>query len=145
MRDTLRAEGLPDVTLFVVLESRLHDGVLPEQMSGPLEVWFTGLAVSADDTASRLRSLLAVQSQLKAKVREARPRLLADNAMLLVDFALARPIFTVRQAERHLGVTYARANRLVGQLISAGVLRQYDDAVYDRRFTAPEVLAVLLR
>jgi len=31
------------------------------------------------------------------------------------------------------------------RLVDAGVLRQYDDAVYDRRFTAPDVLAVLLR
>jgi hypothetical protein len=29
--------------------------------------------------------------------------------------------------------------------VSAGVLRQYDEAVYDREFTAPDVLAVLLR
>lgn len=65
--------------------------------------------------------------------------------MLLVDYALEQPIFTVRQVERHLKVTYARANGLVSQLISAGVLRQYNDAVYDREFTAPDVLAVLLR
>ena len=142
----------PTLTVSPWFEARradYYDRLLAVSRAGAWDAWIRffadGLAVSADDTASRLRSLLAVQSQLKAKVREARPRLLADNAMLLVDFALARPIFTVRQAERHLGVTYARANRLVGQLISAGVLRQYDDAVYDRRFTAPEVLAVLLR
>jgi len=29
--------------------------------------------------------------------------------------------------------------------VPAGVLRQYDEAVYGRRFTAPDVLAVLLR
>ncbi len=38
-----------------------------------------------------------------------------------------------------------RANGLVAQLVSLGVLAQYDDAVYDRRFTAPDVLAILLR
>ena len=57
----------------------------------------------------------------------------------------AQPIFTVRQVQRHLGATYARTNGLVGQIVSAGVLRQYDDAVYDRESTAPDVLAVLLR
>lgn len=69
----------------------------------------------------------------------------AENAMLVVDLALAQPIFTVRTVQRRLGVTYARANGLVGQLVTAGVLQQYDEAVYDRRFTAPDVLAVLLR
>jgi hypothetical protein len=32
----------------------------------------------------------------------------------------------VRQVQRQLGVTYARANGLVGQQLTAGVLRQYD-------------------
>lgn len=67
------------------------------------------------------------------------------NAMLLVDYALEQPIFTVRQVQRHLAVTYARANGLVSQLVGAGVLRQYNQAVYDREFTAPDVLAVILR
>ena len=65
--------------------------------------------------------------------------------MVLVDYTLAQPIFTVRQVQRHLDVTYARANGLVGQLVAAGVLRQYNEAVYDREFTAPDVLGVLLR
>lgn len=51
----------------------------------------------------------------------------------------------MQQVRRHLVVTYARANGLVGQLVTPGVLRQYGDSVYDRRFTAPDVLAVLLR
>lgn len=69
----------------------------------------------------------------------------AERALQLVDLALSQPIFSVRWVQRHLGVTYGRANALVGQLVAAGVLAQYDDAAYDRRFTAPDVLAVLLR
>ena len=84
-----------------------------------------------------------MQSTLKERVRSAGLR--ADTAMQLVDHAFAQPVFTVRQVERHLDVTYTRASRLVGQLVEAGVLRQYDDAAYARRFTAPDVLAVLLR
>ncbi|WP_255360220.1 hypothetical protein [Nocardia sp. BMG51109] len=42
-------------------------------------------------------------------------------------------------------MTYTRANRLVGQLVDAGVLGQHGDSSYDRRFGAPEVLAILLR
>jgi len=90
-----------------------------------------------------LRDLLAVQARLKETVRAAGIR--AETAMRLIDFAVAQPIFTVRQVERHLAVSYVRANGLVQQLVSAGVLRQYDSATYDRKFTAPEVLAILLR
>lgn len=67
-----------------------------------------------------------------------------DTAISLVDFAMAQTIFTVRQVLRRLGVSYVRANKLVGQLSEAGVLRQYGESTYDRRFTAPDVLAVLL-
>lgn len=65
--------------------------------------------------------------------------------MLLVGYALEQPVFTVRQVQRHLDVTYARANGLVKQLREAEVLRQYNPASYDVAFYAPEVLAVLLR
>jgi hypothetical protein len=47
--------------------------------------------------------------------------------------------------QRHLEVAYARANGPVGQLVSAGVLRQHGDAVHARELSAPDVLAVLLR
>lgn len=114
-----------------------------DDWDGWIRFFATGLTASAKDTERSLTDLLAVQAELKAKVRSAGLR--AENAMTLVDYALAQPIFTVRQVQRRLGVTYARANGLVGQLVTAGVLRQYDEAVYDREFTAPDVLGVLLR
>jgi cell filamentation protein, protein adenylyltransferase len=102
-----------------------------------------GLAASAQDTEQRLMDLLAAQGSLKATIRRAGLR--ANTASHLVDFALAQPIFTVRQVERHLEVTYARANKLVAQLVDLGVLSRFDDTTYGREFTAPEILAILLR
>jgi Fic family protein len=140
----------PTLTVSPWFEARradYYDRLLAVSRTGAWDAWIRffadGLTASANDTASRIRSLLAAQEELKARVRSAGLR--AENAMLVVDFALARPIFTVPQVQRHLSVTYAGANRLVGQLVSAGVLRQYAAAVYDRRFTAPEVLAILLQ
>ena len=52
--------------------------------------------------------------------------------MLLVDFALEQPIFTVTQVKCRLGVTFAQANGLVRQLVDAGALRQYGDTADDR-------------
>ena len=51
----------------------------------------------------------------------------------------------VRQVERHLKVTYARANTLVRQLVDIGVFRQFDDAAYAREFASPDVVGILLR
>ena len=155
--------------LFVVLQL-LHAGVLTEpsltispwfearraeyyerlyrvSAKGDWDSWIDffarGLAASADDTAARLEDLLTVQADLKGRVRAAGMR--AETAMSLVDFALARPIFTVRQVQHRLGVGYVRANKLVGQLVDAGVLGRYDEANYNRSFAAPDVLAIVLR
>lgn len=132
---------------FEARRADYYDRLLGVSARGEWDEWIRffadGLAESAASTERRLRDLLAVQTDLKARVRAAGLR--AENAMLLVDYALAQPIFTVRQAQRRLSVTYARANVLVGQLVRAGVLRQYNDAVYDREFAASDVLSVLLR
>ena len=140
----------PTLTVSPWFEARradYYDRLLAVSTVGDWDGWIgffaQGLAASAEQTHQQLRDLLAVQRSLKGSVRAAGLR--AENAMLLVDYAFEQPIFTVTQVKRRLGVTYARANGLVRQLVDAGVLRQYDNAVYDRTFTAPEVLAVLLR
>ncbi len=140
----------PTLTVSPWFEARradYYDALMAVSTVGDWDRWIRffadGLAASARDTEQQLLDLLSVQGDLKGRIRQAGLR--ADNAMLLVDFALAQPIFTVRQVERHLGVTYARANGLVGQLVGIGVLRQFDDAAYDRDFTAPDVLGILLR
>ncbi len=140
----------PTLTVSPWFEARradYYDRLLDVSTSGAWDPWLRffadGLTSSANDTGRQLRDLLAVQADLKATIRSSGLR--AESAMVVVDFALARPIFSVRQVERHLGLTYARANTLVRQLVGLGVLRRYNESVYDRRFTAPEVLAVLLR
>ncbi|MGI8532482.1 MAG: hypothetical protein ACR2KN_05705, partial [Geodermatophilaceae bacterium] len=140
----------PSLTVSPWLEARraeYYDGLRGVSSRGDWDGWIRffarGLEASAADTSRRLTDLLGVQRDLKDRLRAAGLR--ADTAFRLVDFAFEQPIFTVRRVERHLGVTYVRANGLVGQLVSMGVLAQYDAAVYDRRFTAPDVLAILLR
>jgi Fic family protein len=113
--------------------------------TGDWDAWIRffadGVADSALTTETLLRRLISVQSLLKERVRDAGLR--ADTAYSLVEFAVGQSIFTVRQVERKLGVSYPRANKLVQQLIDANVLRQYDDSTYARRFAAPDVLAIL--
>ncbi len=140
----------PTLTVSAWFEARraeYYDRLLAVSQTGDWDGWIRffadGVASAATTTATQLTDLLRVQQVLKQKVRAAGLR--AENATRLVDFALAQPIFTVRNVERHLQVTYTRANALVGQLIEAEVLRQHGDTAYGRRFTAPDVLAILLR
>lgn len=140
----------PNLTVSPWFEARraeYYDRLLAVSTHGAWDAWLSffaeGLAASAKATHAQLLELLVVQSELKTRVRAAGLR--AERAMQLVDFAFEQTVFTVRQVQKRLGVAYPRANELVAQLVNADVLRPYDDAVYARRFTAPEVLAVLLR
>ncbi|HEX5495996.1 MAG TPA: Fic/DOC family N-terminal domain-containing protein [Mycobacteriales bacterium] len=139
----------PTLTISPWFEARradYYDRLLAVSATGDWDSWIRffaeGLDASAAGTEQQLVDLLAVQEDLKARVRAAGHR--ADSAIRLIDFCLQQPIFTIRQAERHLGVTYQAANKLVGRLVEAGVLRQHD-GTHRRRFTAPDVLAVMLR
>lgn len=48
------------------------------------------------------------------------------------------------QAQKYLGVSYNRADRLVSELIGLDVLRERGKKAYKRRFYAPEVLDVFV-
>ena len=100
-----------------------------------------GLQQAAENTRHEMVALSRVQGELKEIVR--RSTLRADSAHALVDLAVANPSFTVRKVEAELGVSYGRANKLVGQLVELGVLDVVDANAYKRRFFAPRVIAVL--
>lgn len=101
-----------------------------------------GLEASALSTTAQVRSLIRVQAQLHETVRSSSLR--SSHALDLVDLALARPSLTVPQVQAALGLSYARANNLVSQLVSLGVLTRITPESQPRRFIAPAVLDVLL-
>jgi Fic family protein len=102
----------------------------------------TGLEASAHRTHDRMIALTVIQAKLKDQVR--RSRLRAESAQTLVDYAVGHPSFTVRAVEHDLGLSYARANGLVSQLVELGVLAPLrEDDRFSRRFSAPEVLRLL--
>lgn len=110
---------------------------------GYVSFFASGLASAAAATERQMLALRAVQEELRETVRQSSLR--AETAGALVDLAVARPSFTVRQAASVLGVSYPRANQLVGQLESLGVLRMVTPAGYKRRFFAPAVIEVLVQ
>ncbi len=108
---------------------------------GFVEFFAAGLRDAADSTREQMLKLVAVQSDLKELICASPLR--ADSAQALVDFAVANPSFSVRKVESDLGISYGRANKLVGQLVALGVLDVLDPDAYKRRFYAPRVLDVL--
>jgi Fic family protein len=109
---------------------------------GFVEFFATALHSAAELTRRQMLALSQVREDLRTMVRASKLR--ASTAVALIDVAVARPTFTVRQAHEALAVSYHRANALVGQLMQIGVLRVVDPDAYKRRFYAPAVLDVLL-
>jgi Fic family protein len=120
---------------------RLHGVSTTGDWDGFVRFFARGIRAAADSTRAELIALSAAQKELKDVIRGSALR--ADNAHLLVDLAIANPAFTVRKVQAELGVSYGRANKLVGQLVDLGVLEVVDQGAYKRRFFAPKVLAVL--
>ena len=130
---------------FEARRSEYYDRLLAVSTNGAwddfVRFFSIGLRDSAIATRRHMLELVNVQSELKDVVRASPLR--ADNAHILVDFAVANPSFTVRNVEAILGISYGRANQLVSQLMNLGVLDVVDANAYKRRFFAPHVMAVL--
>lgn len=100
-----------------------------------------GLQASADATRTQMQALVGVQTELTDIIGESNLR--SANARALVDLAVANPSFTVRHVQAQLGISYGRANALIGQLMDLGVLDVVDDQAYKRLFFAPRVIDVI--
>lgn len=138
----------PTLTVSPWFEKRrsdYYDHLLGVSASANWDGWVgffaQGMAESAQVTLEQLLRLLQVSEDLKRVLRASKLR--ADSAHLLVDFAVSNTIFSVRDVERELGVSYGRANRLVRDLVDLGILAGGEGS-YDRAFFAPAVLRVLL-
>lgn len=147
----LQAVGVlsePTLTVSPWFEARrgeYYDHLLGVSTNGAwddyIRFFALGLQQAAEDTRTEMVALSQVQGELKETIR--RSTLRADSAHALVDLAVANPSFTVRKVEAELGVSYGRANKLVGQLMELGVLDVVDANAYKRRFFAPRVIDVL--
>ena len=149
---TLLSSGVlsePTLTVSPWFEERraeYYDALLRVSTHGDWDTFLTffsrGLAAAATNTRHQMLALAAAHQSLKETVRASSLR--SAHAFDLVDFAVANPSFTVRKVEAALGVSYGRANSLVGQLTDIGVLDVVETGSQPRRFTAPAVLKVLL-
>lgn len=121
---------------------RLHDVSCSANWNDYIAFFATGMQESAALTHRQMLALVKVQESLKDRARASSLR--ADTAHLLVDFAIAHTSFTVRSVQSALQVSYGRANTLVQQLVELDILRELWVAGATRRFSAPEVVDVIV-
>jgi len=123
-----------------------YDRLLAVSSVGDWDGWVRffaqGLRESALSTHRRMVTLSSVQAALKEEIQHSHLR--SGSARLLVDVAVSRPTFTIRQVERDLGISYGRARTLVDSLVELGVLHQWGPSARNRPFYAPKVMEVLL-
>jgi Fic family protein len=140
----------PTLTVSSWFEARrqdYYDRLFAVSTSSRWDEWVRffaeGIASSARSTRSTMLAMVDAQASLRETVRASSLR--ADSAPAVVEFAMERQVFTVREVQGAVGVSYPRANRLVSDLVKIGVLAALDpEGVYRRRFYAPKALDALM-
>ncbi len=138
----------PSITVSPWFESRrqrYYDALLGVSTEGDWSTWVTffsqGLAASAATARQRMLALTDVQAHLKHLLQTTSLR--TANARRLIDFAVARPTFSVRQVADELGIQRPGAKRLIDAMVELGLLAEYGHRSYGRRFHSPAVLHAL--
>jgi len=99
-----------------------------------------GIRTQALDALERSARLV----ELRERYRETLQGVRAGGTLLrVVDHLFARPIFTVRQLETELDISFATANKAVAQLEKAGILTELTGHRRNRLFAANQVLDLL--
>lgn len=132
---------------FEARRTAYYDALFAVSTRGDWDGWVAffsaGLEAAAVDTHRQMLRLLAVRDELLVQVEASSLR--SATALKLVDLAVSRTSFTVKQAAAELDVGYARANTLVAKLVDLHVLAPVrEGAAYGRRFHATAVVEVLL-
>ncbi len=94
-------------------------------------------SLDAVDRISRLQALRA-QYQAHFQTRRTPARLLR-----VIDLLFAQPVLTARQVESALEINFPSAQRLIDQLVQAGLLREITGGRRNRVYRADEILKIL--
>jgi Fic family protein len=120
--------------------SAYYDHLLGVSRQGAWSAWtrffLDGVAETARDANLRARLLVDLQADWRRRLGTIR----STVPLRLADELFHRPILTVPQAERLLGVTYPTARKAVDNLCRAGVLTPLGSHTYGRTFAATEIL-----
>jgi len=100
------------------------------------------LGRSAAANLDRLTRLATVEAQWRSVVVHFRSDSMVHK---LAPFALTRPAFTIGDARRAIGGTFASVNTAAAELVNAGILVIEDRARRDRLFLAGAVLDIFDR
>jgi len=99
-----------------------------------------GVLTQANDALKRSARLVELRERYRSALQGAHAN---STLLLVVDHLFSRPVFTVRQLETELGISFATANKAVARLTQAGILTELTGQRRNRLFAANEVLDLL--
>jgi Fic family protein len=100
------------------------------------------IGTTAEANMRRLDQLQTLEAEWKRQFAGVR----SDSVVhRMVEYAITKPVFTVNDAQAHLGVSYAAANTAAQALARVGIVSVPEDARRNRLFHADKVLRVFDR
>ena len=97
---------------------------------------------TADANIARLDKLEAIEAEWKSRFASVRRNSVIHR---LYPYAITKPVFTVGEAQKEVGVSFAAANTAASALVDAGILSVPEDSRRNRLFRADAVLDVFDR
>jgi len=142
-------EYLPQPLLYLSAYFEYHreayrDHLLGVSRSGAWTNWIDfflrGVAEQSTDTARRSYRLLDLLQRYQSWALSASR---TGNLARLVELVFVRPVISIANVEKWLGVTQPAASRLVGQLVDADILIEVTGRQRNRQFAAHEVIEIV--
>lgn len=128
-----------DKTLYIDV---LKDARISGKPTNYIRQMLSFLRRTADANIDRLDRLEAIEIQWRKRFENIR-----SNSVIhkLYAYAITKPVFTVGEAQKDLGVTFSAASNAANALRDDGILSVPNDASRNRLFHADEVLYVFDR
>jgi len=99
-----------------------------------------GVKQQSQDAVTRIDRLQALRIQYQAQIQSRRA---PARLLRVVDLLFTQPVITTRQVETSVETNFLGAQRLIDQLIQAGMLREITGGRRNRVYRADEILKIL--
>jgi Fic family protein len=121
-----------------------YDLLLAVSQQAAWEEWLfyflEGVKQQSLDAVNRIDRLQALRVQYQAQIQSRRA---PARLLRVVDLLFAQPVLTARQVEAALEINFPGAQRLIDQLVQAGLLREITGGRRNRVYRADEILKIL--
>lgn len=121
-----------------------YDRLLAVSQRGEWEAWvrffLRGVSLQAKDSVVRLERLQGLRTRYQAVAASGRN---SERMEKVLDFLFMRPILSVRQLEKGVGLNFVAAKRYIEKLTEVGILHEVTGYSRNRLFRADEILKAL--